>query len=97
MSSTFGTLYVGVTNDLERRVSEHKGHTGSAFTAKYDVTRRVYYETTIDIREALAREKQIKGWTRVRKVRLIKTLNPECRDLAAHLDRRIGDPSLRSG
>jgi len=81
MASRSRVLYTGVTNDLDRRVTEHKqGVTG--FTSKYRVTRLVYYETFGDIRHAIAREKEIKGWNRLRKVRLIESRNPTWRDLA---------------
>ena len=61
MSSRSGTLYTGVTNDLERRVYQHKHKLIEGFTKKYNVTRLVYYEETSDVKSALAREKQIKG------------------------------------
>jgi len=81
MASRSRVLYTGVTNDLYRRVTEHKqGING--FTSKYRVTRLVYYETFGDIRHAIAREKEIKGWNRLRKVRLIESRNPTWRDLA---------------
>ena len=82
MSSATRTIYTGVTNNLERRVLEHKRHLIKGFTAKYDVTRLVYYETHRDITEAIAREKQIKGWVRRKKVELIATDNPQWRDLS---------------
>jgi len=66
-----------VTNDLERRVSEHSLGTVGGFTKKYNLTTLVYYEITNDIREAIAREKQIKGWTRARKITLIESVNPQ--------------------
>ena len=61
MASYLRTLYTGVTNDLERRVREHRSDRGSAFTAKYQIHRLVYYETTNDVRTAIAREKELKG------------------------------------
>lgn len=64
------TLYIGVTNDLERRMSEHKHKIGSKFTIKYNITRLVYYEAFDDIRDAIAREKQLKRWRRERKSEL---------------------------
>jgi putative endonuclease len=84
MSSWTRVLYVGVTNDLERRVQEHQQRlqTGS-FTSRYNVTRLVSYEETGDVREAIAREKQIKGLTRVKKVVLIERENPAWDDLSA--------------
>src|SRR6266568_4874205 len=83
MSSKWRTIYVGVTNSLERRVWEHKNKTIPGFTARYDIDRLVYFETYSDIRLAIAREKQIKGWKRFRKIALINSMNPEWKDLAA--------------
>ena len=75
-------LYTGVTNDLVRRVYEHKNHLDKdSFTAKYKVSRLVYFEETTDVRSALEREKQIKSWNRERKTDLIMGMNPEWRDL----------------
>jgi len=67
MSNVSRTLYVGVTNDLERRVLQHKMKRFPGFTARYHVTKLVYYEDTNDIRIAIAREKQIKDWLRIRR------------------------------
>lgn len=75
-------LYTGMTNDLQRRLSEHKDRRGSAFTSKYNVTRLVFYESTNDVHVAIAREKQIKGWTRAKKVALIEAQNPQWHDLS---------------
>jgi len=74
-------LYIGVTNDLERRIYEHKTGMIKGFTKKYNVHDLVYYETTDDIGVAIAREKQLKGWRRERKLELIKTINPEIKTL----------------
>ncbi|MBI3171572.1 MAG: GIY-YIG nuclease family protein [Hydrocarboniphaga effusa] len=82
MSNWSKTLYVGVTNDLERRVFEHKQKLVPGFTAKYKITKLVYFEDTGRIEEAIAREKQIKGWLRAKKVALIESLNPEWEDLS---------------
>ena len=71
MSNYRGTLYVGMTNDLMRRRYQHRNKLGGAFTWKYNVTKLVYYETTTDVHSAIAREKQIKGWVRGKKVELI--------------------------
>jgi len=76
------TIYVGVTNDLQRRVNEHKDAAIPGFTARYRVNRLVYYELTDDIRDAIAREKQIKGWLRAKKIQLIEAENPRWRDLS---------------
>ncbi len=69
-------LYTGVTNDLARRVWEHQNGEVKGFTGKYKIDRLVYHETFHDIRDAIAREKQIKGWTRAKKNALVETLNP---------------------
>ena len=83
MTNRSRTLYTGVTNDLERRVFEHKSGTGSKFTSKYRITRLVYYEACSDPREAITREKQIKGWLRAKKIALIESVNPDWDDLSA--------------
>ncbi len=95
LSNATGTLYVGVTNDLERRVYEHKHKLVSGFTERYNVDRLVYFETTSDIRAAIEREKQIKGWVRAKKVELIRSDNPAWRDLSAEWYEER-DSSLRS-
>ena len=82
MASTSRVLCVGVTNDLQRRVNEHKGRRVPGFTKKYHVTQLVYFETTSDVRVAIEREKQIKTWGREKKVKLIQASNPEWRDLS---------------
>jgi putative endonuclease len=74
-------LYTGVTNQLQRRVMEHRSGTGSAFSKKYNVTKLVYVETGDDINTAIAREKQIKAGSRRKKIELIERLNPEWNDL----------------
>lgn len=81
-----GTLYTGMTNDLLRRVGEHKRKEIPGFTARYNITRLVYYEETPDVHSAIAREKQIKGWVRAKKVALIEAANPQWRDLSAEWD-----------
>ena len=76
------TIYTGVTNDLVRRIYEHKNHLDKgSFTDKYDVTKLVYYEIASDIRAAIEREKQIKGWNRARKNKLVRSKNPKWEDL----------------
>ena len=82
MASPTGTLYTGVTNDIERRVMEHKNKLGG-FTAKYNVTRLVYLDETNDIAAAIEREKEIKGWTRAKKRHLVESINPRWQDLSA--------------
>jgi putative endonuclease len=75
------TLYTGVTNNLARRVNEHKNHLVKGFTNKYNLEILVYFEVTNDIQAAILREKQIKGGSRKKKEALINCLNPEWRDL----------------
>ena len=82
MTSPSGTLYTGMTNNLQRRVYEHKNKLIDGFTKKYNVTRLVYYELYHDVRDAIAREKQIKSWRRSKKIDLIKSLNPTWKDLS---------------
>ncbi|MDO8584851.1 MAG: GIY-YIG nuclease family protein [bacterium] len=76
-----GTLYAGVTNDLVKRVGQHKSDAIDGFTKRYKVHMLVYYEETSDVRTALAREKQVKQWHRVWKLQLIERQNPQWRDL----------------
>ena len=76
-----GVLYTGVTSDLRKRVYQHRQHLAQGFTKKYKVTRLVYYEAFDDIFDAIAREKQIKGGPRRRKVELIEGMNPTWKDL----------------
>lgn len=82
MTNRSKTLYTGVTNDLIRRVYEHKNKMVEGFTKKYNITRLLYFEETNDIQSAIAREKQIKGWLRAKKVALIESTNPEWKDLS---------------
>jgi putative endonuclease len=82
MASKSGTLYTGVTNDLARRVYQHKHRLVPGFTSRYSITRLVYFENTPDIRTAIAREKQIKRWRREKKVVLIESVNRDWKDLA---------------
>ena len=81
LTNRSGTLYVGVTNNLERRIQEHKNKIMEGFTQRYNIDRLIYFEDTDDINAALAREKQIKGWRREKKIMLIKSFNPEWKDL----------------
>ncbi len=76
-----GVLYIGVTNSLDRRISEHKHNVNKGFTWKYNVKRLVYYETYTCIKDAITREKQLKKWNRAWKIRLIEEMNPEWKDL----------------
>jgi putative endonuclease len=83
MTNKSRTLYTGVTNDLMRRVYEHKNKLiPNSFTSKYNIRFLVYYESTPTVHVALAREKQIKGWLRVKKIALIDSMNPEWKDLS---------------
>jgi putative endonuclease len=75
-------LYKGVTNNLERRVYEHKNKLFDGFTKKYNVNKLIFYEVTADVKSAIAREKQIKGWLRIKKIKLIEIINPEWKDLS---------------
>jgi putative endonuclease len=83
MASKSGTLYVGLTADIKRRVYEHKNHLMPGFTEKYDVDRLLYFETFRRSVSAIKREKQIKAWRREKKVSLIDSVNPQWCDLAA--------------
>lgn len=75
-------IYVGVTNDLRRRLYEHKNEVADGFTKRYHIHKLVYFEETSDVYSAIAREKQIKGWTRAKKNALVETKNPEWNDLS---------------
>ncbi len=76
-----GTIYVGVTNNLIRRVFEHKQKEADCFTKEHNLTKLVYFEETSYLQSALKREKQIKNWKRIWKIELIEKENPEWRDL----------------
>jgi putative endonuclease len=82
MTDTSRTLCTGVTNNLERRVSEHKQKLVPGFTRDYHITMLAYYQEFSDIRQAIAAEKRIKGWLRAKKIALIETTNPEWKDLS---------------
>jgi putative endonuclease len=82
MSNHSRTLYTGVTNDLARRVGQHKRKEIPGFTSSHNIDRLVYYESGTDIRAAIAREKQIKGWVRSKKIALIESTNPHWEDLS---------------
>ena len=75
-------LYTGVTNNLERRMHEHKNKLIPGFTEKYNVNKLVYFDQTTNINEAISMEKQIKGWTRQKKITLIESINPGWLDLS---------------
>ena len=76
-----GVIYVGVTNDIIRRVYEHKNHLAKGFTATYNLDKLVWFEQTEDINSAIAREKQLKNWKRQWKIDLIEKQNPNWKDL----------------
>ncbi len=82
MANHVGMLYIGVTNNLERRACEHKHGCVEGFTKRYKLKRLLYFETTSDVQAAIAREKQLKGWVRRRKVALIESMNPEWKDVS---------------
>ncbi|HET9135239.1 MAG TPA: GIY-YIG nuclease family protein [Candidatus Kapabacteria bacterium] len=95
-SSRSKVLYIGVTNNLARRIYEHKHKLIKGFTSRYDVDRLVYYELFEDIRQAIDRETTLKGWIRKRKIELIETMNPEWNDLSDQFGISERDSSLRS-
>lgn len=95
MTNKSKTLYTGVTNNLPRRVYEHKKKLLKGFTKKYNIAKLVWFDRTNDIRIALEKEKQIKGWLRKKKIHLIESLNPEWRDLSEGFYPKKGDSSLR--
>ena len=104
VSNRSRTLYTGVTNNLVRRVMEHREELIPGFTSRYRIHRLVYFERHMNVRQAIAREKEIKGWLRAKKVALIEERNPTWDDLAAdwfpgagEKGKRKADPSLRSG
>lgn len=83
MSNQSRTLYIGMTNDLERRVAQHKAKRIPEFTAKYNCTQLVYYEEFTEVAQAIEWEKRLKGWTRAKKLALIEQQNERWEDLAA--------------
>ena len=95
MASKSRRLYTGITSNLEGRVYQHKHKLVDGFTARYNINRLVYYETTNDVHAAIAREKQIKGWLRAKKIALIESVNPKWEDLSEAWG-ELRDSSLRS-
>ncbi|MBN1130172.1 MAG: GIY-YIG nuclease family protein [Chitinispirillaceae bacterium] len=87
-------MYIGVTNNLTRRLFQHQSKTFPGFTAQYNVNKLVYFEHTNDIKVAIKREKTIKGWRREKKNELVSSLNPEWKDLGVNWERR--DSSFHS-
>ena len=90
MASKHRALYTGVTSQLQRRVFKHKLGVGSVFTSRYRCTKCVYFETFDEVTDAIAREKELKGWRRQRKCALINEKNPKWEDLFAWLDDDVG-------
>ncbi len=84
MASKSGTLYIGMTNDIYVRVAQHKSGEFEGFASKYECNRLVHYEKFQDVRLAISREKQLKGWRRSKKIALIERQNPRWQDLAEH-------------
>ncbi|MBU2510560.1 GIY-YIG nuclease family protein [bacterium] len=80
-----GTLYIGVTSNIQKRVFEHKTNIVDGFTKKYSVHKLIYYESTSDIHSAIRREKQLKNWKRDWKIELIEKTNPQWLDLSSSL------------
>lgn len=100
MTNRSRTLYVGVTNDLERRVHEHKSESIEGFTKRYKLNRLVYLDATSSIEGAINREKELKKWRRSKKIDLIEAANPGWKDLSEdwyEVGRQQRDPSLLSG
>ena len=93
MASLSGTLYIGMTNSIERRAWEHKNGTIEGFSKKYGCNRLVFFEKYGDVRTAINREKELKGWTRKKKIALIESDNPRWEDLAASWGRPMALPS----
>ncbi|HEX2207022.1 MAG TPA: GIY-YIG nuclease family protein [Longimicrobium sp.] len=95
LASLSRTLYIGMSNDLARRMYEHRHKLTGGFSAQYNIDRLVYFEHTTDVNAAIAREKQIKKWSRKRKVELIESLNPGWVDLAEELFPDLPKPEPR--
>jgi putative endonuclease len=85
MGSLTGTLYIGVTSNFDTRILQHKNGTFEGFSKTYGCTRLIYFEKYDDIRTAIAREKQLKGWRREKKLNLVRTTNPDFKDPAEKL------------
>jgi putative endonuclease len=97
--SRSGTLYVGITGYIDRRISQHKMDSIEGFTKKYKIHRLVHYETYRYVQSAISREKQLKGWRREKKIALIEKDNPRWQDLAEHWGREMrfrGQPLERT-
>ncbi len=83
VASKSRTLYVGVTGDLRKRIFQHKQKTHSGFTARYNCNRLIWFEPSSDVSAAIQREKELKGWTRAKKIVLVEAANPTWEDLSA--------------
>jgi putative endonuclease len=88
-------LRAGITNSIYNRTLQHKGKETPGFTSKYDVDRLVYYEVFTNVRAAIRREKEIKGWTRKKKIALIESVNPKWQDLAEGWGEELPPPSWK--
>ena len=97
VSSNSGTLYIGVTGSLTRRMLEHKGGQVAGFAGKYHCHRLVYYESFDNILKAISREKQLKGWRRSKKIAIIERVNPRWQDLAEHTGQSVALPGESIG
>jgi putative endonuclease len=85
LSSNTGTLYIGVTGDLSKRIYEHKNKIIPGFTEKYNINRLVYFQEFDRVEQAIEMEKKLKGWSRQKKIDLIRSINPNVKDLAEDL------------
>jgi putative endonuclease len=89
LTSRTGTLYIGITGYIDRRIQQHKMDSIEGFTKKYKVHRLVYYETYDHVETAIRREKQLKGWRRQKKISLIEKMNPRWQDMAENWGREM--------
>jgi putative endonuclease len=85
LTNKSGTLYIGVTSNLQKRIWEHKNKVVEGFSKKYNVDKLIYFEQTENVMSALEREKQLKRWSRSKKIKLIEKMNPEWKDLYENL------------
>lgn len=97
LSNKSQTLYIGVTNDLARRLDEHRAGVGSAFTAKYHCHALVWFERFTDPKQAIAAETKLKGWSRAKKIALIESQNPNWTDLSLPNDPHLGNDCHSAG
>jgi putative endonuclease len=95
MGSPTGALYIGVTSELYTRIQQHKDGIFEGFSKRYSCTRLLYYESHEDINQSIAREKQLKGWRREKKLNLIRTQNPTFKDLAQTWGWKLINPNDR--